>query len=139
LVRTHQQWCACAGEVPSSSRFARPAQPATNRPEHVIFVFVIVLAACAFAGYSIGKPKGYAGGGLALGLLLGIIGVIIIACVPTSREAKVREAQRSIEIQAEAARRAGFGQQPGYGVPPQPGQPYWFPPQQPGTGEGQPY
>lgn len=61
-----------------------------------VFVFVIVLAACAFAGYSIGKPKGYAGGGLALGLLLGIIGVIIIACVPKSREAKVREAQQSM-------------------------------------------
>ncbi len=44
-------------------------------------VLVAFWAILAFAGYYIGKDKNRAGEGLALGLLLGIIGVIIIACL----------------------------------------------------------
>jgi hypothetical protein len=56
-------------------------------------------------------------------------GLVIIACVPADREAKIAQAQEKYEIEAEAARRAGWGVPP---VPPQPpdGPPSW-PPDQP--------
>jgi hypothetical protein len=84
---------------------------------------IIVWLACAWAGTEIGKRKGLAGAGFGLGLLLGVIGVIIIACIPASREAQIKKAQREYEIQAEAARRAGYPSQP------QPSQGSWQPPQ----------
>jgi hypothetical protein len=76
-------------------------------------------------GTAIGKGKGRAGAGWWLGFLLGIIGVIIIACLSPTQEHKVKEAQRQYEIQAEAARRAG------YQYPPQPYAPYVPPGQEP--------
>jgi hypothetical protein len=71
-------------------------------------LLLIVGVGCAFGGYQIGKHKGLPGLGLLLGLLLGVIEVIIIACVPQTREAKVAAAQWQYEIQAETARRAGY-------------------------------
>ena len=71
-------------------------------------IAVILWAVFAWAGWAIGKYKGYAGRGFALGLLLGLIGLIIIACIPRSRKAKVAAAQRQYDVQAEAARRAGY-------------------------------
>lgn len=47
-------------------------------------VWVVIAIVCAIAGYFIGQNKGQAGLGLVLGLLLGIIGLIIIALVPGS-------------------------------------------------------
>jgi hypothetical protein len=66
------------------------------------------LVGCAFGGYEIGKHTGLPGLGLILGLLVGVIGVMTIACVPRTREAKVEAARRHYELQAEAARNAGY-------------------------------
>ena len=41
---------------------------------------------CACIGGTIGRPKGREGAGFLLGLLLGIIGVAIAACLPDSTE-----------------------------------------------------
>ena len=114
-------------------------------PGELVLILVVALA-CAFGADRIGKYKGY-GWGFPMGLLLGVIGVIIMACLPRTEEAKVAAAQKQYEIQAEAARRAGYGypaQQPyapyatpGQGpYPQQPGQ--WQQPPVPGSWEQAP-
>jgi hypothetical protein len=101
-----------------------------------LLVAVVIALACAFAGQAIGKSKGYPGAGFAIGLLLGVLGVVIVALLPKTEAAKAAEARRryeaqvaaarwQYEIQAEAARRAG------YPFPPQPPQGPWQPPQGP--------
>jgi hypothetical protein len=101
-----------------------------------MLIVLIVAMACAFAGQAIGKPKGYPGAGFAIGLLLGILGVVIVALMPETEAARAARAQRQYEaqvaaaqwqyeIQAEAARRAG---QP-FSPPPPPGP--WPPHQEP--------
>ena len=105
----------------------------------VMLVVVVVAMACGFAGQAIGKPKGYPGAGFTIGLLLGILGVVIVALMPETEAVKaaraqwqyaaqVAEAQRQYEIQAEAARRAGYPLTPQ--PPPGPWPPYqdWPPP-----------
>ena len=98
----------------------------------VALIALIVTLACGFAGHAIGKPKGYPGAGLAIGLLLGVLGVVIVALMPETQAAKAAKARRQYEaqiaaaqwqygIQAEAARRAG------YPFPPQPPQGPWPP------------
>lgn len=47
-------------------------------------VWVVIAIVCAIAGFFIGQNKGQAGLGLVLGLLLGVIGLIIIALVPAA-------------------------------------------------------
>ncbi len=105
----------------------------------VAIIGLAVALVCAFAGQAIGRWKGYPGAGFAIGLLLGVFGLVILALMPETEavkaarmqgqyEAQVAAAQRQYEIQAEAARRAGypFPPQP----PPGPWQPYqdWQPP-----------
>jgi uncharacterized membrane protein YeaQ/YmgE (transglycosylase-associated protein family) len=79
-----------------------------------IGIWLVIAIIFGLIGTAIGKGKGRAGAGWWLGFLLGIIGVIIIACMSETQEHKVQEAQRQYEVQAEAARRAG------YQYPPQP-------------------
>jgi uncharacterized protein DUF2510 len=55
---------------------------------------VIIWAACGAGGYAIANPKGKGGAGLVLGLLLGLIGVIIAACLSDSPEVAVRKHQQ---------------------------------------------
>jgi hypothetical protein len=88
-------------------------------------IWLVMGTVFGLIGWGIGKGKGRAAAGWWLGLLLGIIGVIIIACLPRSREAQVAKAQRQYEIHMEAARRAG------YQYPPQPYAPYVPPGQEP--------
>jgi hypothetical protein len=93
------------------------------------------------AGIFLGRYKGREGAGIALTVLLGLLGLLILACLPRTDAAKIEEAQRQYEIQAEAARRAGYpyppeqpftpylayppeGQQPFTPYPPQVQQPY---------------
>lgn len=108
-------------------------------------LLLLVWGGCIVAGYYLGKYKGQVQAGLVLTIILGLLGLVILAFIPRSHAAKVAEAQRHYEIQAEAARRAGYpyppqqpyapypayppeGQQPYPPFPPQVQQPY---PQQP--------
>jgi len=54
-------------------------------------------AAIAWAGYRIGAYKGSPKTGLALGVLLGAVGVIIIACFPSTDEAKIERMRKQQE------------------------------------------
>ena len=111
-------------------------------------LLILTWVGCVVAGYFLGKYKGQVEAGLILTILLGLLGLVIVACLPRSRQAKVAAAQRQYEIQAEAARRAGYPyppqppypqqpypQQPYPPYPPQVQQPY---PQQPPPGQWQP-
>jgi hypothetical protein len=100
----------------------------------VMLIAVVIALVCGFAGQAIGRPKGYPGAGLAIGLLLGVFGVVIVALMPETEavkaaraqwqyQAQLAAAQQQYEIQAEAARRAGYPFPP----PPPPGA--WPPPQ----------
>jgi hypothetical protein len=90
-----------------------------------VLIWLVVATGLGFAGWGIGKSKGRAAAGWWLGFLLGVIGVIIIACMSPTQEHRVQEAQRQYEIQMEAARRAG------YQYPPQSYAPYVPPGQEP--------
>jgi hypothetical protein len=87
---------------------------------------ILLLLAVLFsiAGWGIGKDKGHPALGWVLGFVMGLLGVIIIACVPRTEAAKAITAQRQYQFQAEAARRAGY--------------PYLQPPAPPGHWEHAP-
>jgi hypothetical protein len=99
------------------------------------------------AGFYVGKHKGREGAGIALTILLGLVGLLILACLPQTEAAKIEAAQREYQMRAEAARRAGYlypPEQPYQPYPPgqspypqqPPGQ--WPYPQQPSPGQWQP-
>lgn len=70
------------------------------------FVLLLLLGVNVTIGTIIGRYKGRAATGFLLSMLLGIIGVVVIACLPATFEAKVRqEAER--QAVAEAARLTG--------------------------------
>jgi hypothetical protein len=89
-----------------------------------VIIWAVVAVVCGFLGRSIGKGKGRGTAGWWLGFVLGFIGLVIVACLPRDKEAEIREAQRRLEVQAEAARRAGVASppQPPDGLPPWPQQ-----------------
>jgi uncharacterized membrane protein YeaQ/YmgE (transglycosylase-associated protein family) len=89
-----------------------------------VIIWVVVAVVCGFLGRSIGKSKGRGTEGWWLGFVLGFIGLIIVACLPRDKETEIREAQRRLEVQAEAARRAGVAwpPQPPDDLPPWPQQ-----------------
>lgn len=64
----------------------------------------VIWALSIGAAAIIGSYKGRTGTGVLLGALLGVIGVIVIACLPATYEIKVEREARRQQIQ-EAARR----------------------------------
>ena len=56
-------------------------------------VLVVVWLACALFGFAIGSNKGRGGTGFVLGLLLGVIGVIVIAVMRPASETHTRRNQ----------------------------------------------
>ena len=74
------------------------------------------------AGYHVGKYKGREAAGLTLTILLGLIGLLILACLPKTQAVKAAEAQQQLPSP------------PQYPYPPQPQYPPpgpYPPPQQP--------
>ena len=81
-----------------------------------LLVWLVVAVGFGFAGWGIGKGKGRPTLGAWLGFLLGLIGIIIIACIPKTQAMKQAEAQRWYQIPGQP------GWNGGYQYPPQ--QPY---------------
>jgi Protein of unknown function (DUF2510) len=82
---------------------------------------LVLWAICALAGWAIGNQKGRGGEGLLLGVLLGIIGIIIVACLRPTAEV---EAKRQLEVDQAKQKFLPVGSQS-----PQPSQPpQWQPP-----------
>lgn len=68
-------------------------------------IVIVMAIVCGIAGFRIGTYKGHPIAGLILGLLLGLIGVGIIAIVPQTGAARVERAERRMRAEQEAARR----------------------------------
>jgi hypothetical protein len=56
----------------------------------VLVVGAVVWLACGFVGMTIGESKGRSGTGFVLGLLLGVIGLVVIALMSPTPEAQAR-------------------------------------------------
>jgi hypothetical protein len=52
-----------------------------------VAVYVIIWAVCGFIGWKIGDSKGRGGLGALLGIILGLIGIVIIAVIPKKKSA----------------------------------------------------
>jgi hypothetical protein len=70
---------------------------------------LVIAAVCALTGAWIGHHKGQTAAGAWLGALLGVLGVLIIVCVPKTRERKIEEARARQEIEAAAREQRGPG------------------------------
>lgn len=68
-----------------------------------LIIYLIAALACGFIADAIGKRKGRAGD-FWLGLILGPLGVLIVAVMPASQEGKVRLAAERLKIEQEAQR-----------------------------------
>ena len=83
-----------------------------------VFVALIGWALIATAGYHVGKSKGRAAAGLTLTILFGLVGMLILACLPKTQAVKMAEAQqRQYQLP--------------YPPPQYPYPPYQYPPQGP--------
>jgi hypothetical protein len=82
-----------------------------------VLVALIGWALIVTAGYHVGKYKGRETAGLILTILLGLIGLVILACLPKTEAVKAAEAQRQLPYP------------PQYPNPQYPYPPYQYPPQ----------
>ncbi|HET9975594.1 MAG TPA: hypothetical protein VFQ68_45735 [Streptosporangiaceae bacterium] len=71
-------------------------------PAETVAVLLVWVLAAMYAGSAIGTRKGRPAAGFALGLLLGWIGVAIIALTPPTRDVLVRRERERQQIQREA-------------------------------------
>jgi hypothetical protein len=63
-----------------------------------VFVALIGWALIATAGYHVGKYKGRQTAGLVLTILLGLVGLLILACLPKTQAVKAAEAQQQYQL-----------------------------------------
>ncbi|HWN63451.1 MAG TPA: hypothetical protein VNO25_22585 [Streptosporangiaceae bacterium] len=82
-----------------------------------VFVALIGWALIVTAGYHVGKYKGRETAGLILTILLGLVGLGILACLPKTEAVKAAEARRQLPYPPE------------YPDPQYPYPPYQYPPQ----------
>src|ERR1700726_2479270 len=61
-----------------------------------LFVALIGWGMIVTAGYHVGKYKGREAAGLTLTILLGLVGLLILACLPRTQAVKAAEAQRQL-------------------------------------------
>lgn len=61
-----------------------------------VLVALIGWALIVTAGYHVGKYKGRETAGLTLTILLGLVGLLILACLPKTQAVKAAEAQRQL-------------------------------------------
>ena len=73
-----------------------------------VVVLLVVALFCGAIARRIGKRKGRERQGLLLGLFLSVIGIVIIACLSPTDEARAADAQKQYEMHAEVASRAGY-------------------------------
>lgn len=64
--------------------------------------FLVIWLLIAGVSTIIGSHKGRAGAGLLLGLLLGLIGLIITACLRPSHAVQVERERERLQVQREA-------------------------------------
>jgi hypothetical protein len=84
-----------------------------------VFVALIGWALIVTAGYHVGKYKGRETAGLILTILLGLVGLVILACLPKTEAVKEAEARRQLPYA------------PPYPDPQYPYPPYQYPQQYP--------
>jgi hypothetical protein len=89
-----------------------------------VLVALIGWALIVTAGYHVGKYKGRETAGLILTILLGLVGLVILACLPKTQAVKAAEAQRQLPYPPQ------YPYPPQGPCPPQgPYPPYQYPPQ----------
>jgi hypothetical protein len=101
-----------------------------------VLVILIFWGLPIVAGYHLGKYKGQTSAGVILTVILGLLGLAIVACLPRSHEAKVAAAAKRMALEQEARMQAGYPYQQYPPQGPYPQQPY---PQQPPYPPQSPY
>jgi hypothetical protein len=89
-----------------------------------VLVALIGWALIVTAGYHVGKYKGRETAGLILTILLGLVGLVILACLPKTEAVKAAEAQRQLPYPPQYPN-------PQYPYPPQYPPQAQYPPQYP--------
>jgi uncharacterized membrane protein YfcA len=70
----------------------------------VVLIFTVVFA---LIGYRVGVWKGRPSLGALLGMFLGLIGVVIMLCVPKTQEARIKKETQRLAAEQEVHRRMG--------------------------------
>jgi hypothetical protein len=65
-------------------------------------VVLVSWALAVLAAYAIGRRKGRVPLGVVLGVVLGWVGVLILACLPRTHARKVELAREELQVRAEA-------------------------------------